>query len=44
MQKMARMGADGYTLMQMGANGRMRNGGSKNKAKGAINGQKQDIF
>ena len=43
-QKMAQMGADGYRLMQMGANGRMVNGGSKNKAKGAINEQKQGIF
>ena len=41
---MAQMGADGYRLMQMGANGRMVNGGSKNKAKGVINGQKQGIF
>jgi hypothetical protein len=44
MQKMARMDTDGYRLMQMGANGRMGNGRSKNKGKGAINEQKQGIF
>ena len=43
-QKMAQMGTDGYRLMQMGANGRIVNGRSKNKAKGAINEQKQGIF
>ena len=43
-QKMAQMGADGYRLMQMGANGRMGNGRSKNKANGAIIGRKQGIF
>ena len=44
MQKMVRMGSDGYRVVQMGANGRMGNGRSKNKAKGAINGQKRGIF
>ena len=44
MKKMVRMGSDGYRVVQMGANGHMGNGGSKNKAKGAINGQKRGMF
>ena len=37
-QKVARMGADGYRSVRMGADGRMGKEGSKNKEKRTTNG------
>ena len=39
-----RMGEDGYGSVWMGANERMGNGGSKNKAKRAPNGRVGDVL
>ena len=43
-QKVARMGADGYRSVRMGADGRMGKEGSKNKAKRSINGRAGDVL
>ena len=43
-QKVVRMGIDGSKLAWMGEDGYMIKEGSKNKAKGITNGQKQGIF
>ena len=43
-QKMARMGADGYKLIRMGANGCMSNGENKNKVKRTTNARSGDVF